>query len=74
MMVHLTVTETDKTLASSMQTRTTVCRIQRMLGWGTTCIRRYRERSELRQLDLRDRQDLGHSRVNTELGKPFWRQ
>lgn len=72
MMVLFTASGTDKASAPLMGA--TMCLIQWMLGWGSTCIRRYRERTQLRQLDLRDRQDLGHSRVNLELGKPFWRQ
>ena len=70
----LAAMKADTASASGLRIRTTVPLIRRALQWGATCIRLSRERAELRQLDLRDRQDLGHSRVNTELGSPFWRK
>jgi hypothetical protein len=74
MMALFTVTRTDKTSAFFLRTRRPMHLIERMVDWVTSCIRRYRERAELRQLDLRDRQELGHNRVNAELGKPFWKE
>ena len=35
--------------------------------------RRYRSRRELASLSYHERDDLGASRVNAEIAKPFWR-
>jgi len=72
-MVFSTSMTTDTASASRPQARSAALLIRRVLEWGRACIRRSQERAELRQLDLRERQDLGHSRVSTELGKPFWK-
>lgn len=71
-MALLTAMKTDTASPSVPQVSTVVPLTRRVLEWGATCIRRSQERAELRRLGLRDRQDLGHSRVNTELSKPFW--
>jgi hypothetical protein len=69
----LTAMESDTASPTVPQARTVAPLIWRALERAAICIRRSQERAELRQLGLRDRQDLGHSRVNTELSKPFWK-
>jgi len=69
----LTAMESDTASPTVPRARTVMPLIRWALEWAGTRIRRSQERAELRQLGLRDRQDLGHSRVNTELSKPFWK-
>ena len=73
MMALLTAMKTDTASESPSQVQTVLLLIRSALEWGATCIRRSQERAELRQLGPRDRKDLGHSRVNAELGKPLWK-
>jgi hypothetical protein len=40
--------------------------------WLGGCLQRSRELAELRQLDYRDRQELGFTRVLDESKKRFW--
>jgi uncharacterized protein YjiS (DUF1127 family) len=69
----LTAMESDTASPTVPRAGTVMPLIRWALEWAATRIRRAQERAELRQLGLRDRQDLGHSRVNTELSKPFWK-
>lgn len=73
-MVLLIAMQTDRASATVRQAHTAMPLLRRALEWGAACIRRSRERGELRRLPLRDRQDLGHNRVNSEVGKRFWRR
>ena len=72
-MAIMTACRSGTASTSTLRPRTSTPLIRRLLILGAACIRRHRERTELRQMGLRDRQDIGHTRVNTELSKPFWK-